>query len=58
MKYRNKSERDLSIVGYGIVPAGHVADLPFEINNANFEKVEGATMKVDDIESKPQPVKK
>lgn len=28
------------IVGYGIVPSGHVADLPFEINNANFEKVE------------------
>lgn len=40
MKYRNKSERDLVIVGYGIVPSGHVADLPFEINNANFEKVE------------------
>lgn len=40
MKYRNKSDRDLAVVGYGIVPSGHVADLPFELNNQNFEKVE------------------
>lgn len=49
MKYRNNSDRDLAVVGLGVVPAGHIVECPFEINNANF-------CKVDELESKPRPI--
>ncbi len=38
-KYKNISDKDLSIPGIGIVKAGEEREMPEGFNNANFKKV-------------------
>ena len=38
-KYKNKTEKDLTLIGIGVVKAGEVITQPDGFNNANFEKV-------------------
>lgn len=37
MKYKNISDKDLSLVGVGLVKAGEVVEVNEPINNANFQ---------------------
>jgi hypothetical protein len=39
MRFKNKTNEDLSIPGIGLVKAGGIVNLPNNFHNANFEKV-------------------
>lgn len=40
MKFKNVSNKDLSIPGIGLIRSGQVRNMPKDFHNANFEKVE------------------
>ena len=39
MKFKNKTDKDFTIPGIGLVKAGEVREMPDGFHNANFEKV-------------------
>ena len=38
-KYKNITKEDLNVIGVGIVKAGEVVTLDYEVNNANLQRV-------------------
>ena len=51
-KFKNITDNDLSVIGYGIVKAGQIVELPEGFYNANFKKVEIATKEVKEVKNK------
>jgi len=46
MKYRNTSEKDLTIPGIGLIKSGEIRNMPQGFHNINFEKVSDKPLEV------------
>ncbi len=38
-KFKNISDKDLTVLGAGIIKAGETVELPSDFHNANFQRV-------------------
>ena len=44
-KFKNKTDKDFTLPGIGLVKAGEVREMPDGFHNANFEKVGSEVVK-------------
>jgi hypothetical protein len=48
-KFKNITDSDLSVIGFGIVKAGETVELPNDFHNANFQRI---TKEVKEVKNK------
>ena len=58
MKFKNISNKDLSIPDVGIVEAGDTVELPETFNNVNFQRVETQKSKKEKVELDEENINK
>lgn len=56
-KFKNKSEQDLNVIGFGIVKSGETVELPEDFHNANFQKITRETREKEITDVKNKEIK-